>query len=104
MSKSCTNSSTSNRPEKSINFIAEERAKALIRHQKKRETDYAKNIGLIKTGIEQDEPDIVSNCHIFINIITLLLAFYLNTKLILYCFVFSCTTWSPKCIQIISNE
>ncbi len=30
--------------------------------------------------------------------------FYLNTKLILYCFVFSRITWSPKCIQIISKE
>ncbi len=65
MSKSCTNSPTPNRPEKSINFIAEGRAKALIIHQKKRETDYAKNIGLIKTGIEQDEPDIVSNLSYF---------------------------------------
>ena len=60
MSKSCTNSPTPNSPEKSLYFIAEERAKVLKRHQKKRETDYANNIGLIKTGIEQDEPDIVS--------------------------------------------
>ena len=94
MSKSCTNSPTPNKPEKSMNFIAEERAKYLVQHQIKREKDYAKNIGLIKTGIEQDEPDIVSNCHIFINILTLLLVFYVNTKLILYCFVFSRTTWS----------
>jgi hypothetical protein len=48
-----------------MNFIAEERAKVLVRHQKKRETDYAKNIGLIKTGIEQDELDIVSNLSYF---------------------------------------
>ena len=65
MSKSCTTSPTPNRPERSMNFIAEERAKVLVRHQKKRETDYAKNIGLIKTGIEQDEPDIVSNLSYF---------------------------------------
>jgi hypothetical protein len=65
MSKSCTTSPTPNKPERSMNFIAEERAKALIRHQKKRETDYAKNIVLIKTGIEQDEPDIVSNLPYF---------------------------------------
>ncbi len=65
MSKSCTTSPTPNKPERSMNFIAEEQAKALIRHQKKRETDYAKNIGLIKTGIEQDEPDIVSNLSYF---------------------------------------
>ncbi len=65
MSKSCTNSPTPNSPEKSIYFIAEERAKVLKRHQKKRETDYAKNIGLIKTGIKQDEPDIVSNLSYF---------------------------------------
>jgi hypothetical protein len=48
-----------------MSFIAEGRAEALIRHQKKRETDYAKNISLIKTGIEQDEPDIVSNLSYF---------------------------------------
>ncbi len=65
MSKSCTTSPTPNRPERSMNFIAEERAKVLVRHQKKRETDYAKNIGLIKTGIEQDELDIVSNLSYF---------------------------------------
>jgi hypothetical protein len=61
MSKSCSNSPTPYKPEKSINFIAEGRAKALIIHQKKREADYAKSIGVIKTGTEQDEPDIVSN-------------------------------------------
>ena len=76
MSKSCSNSPTPNRPEKSINFIAEERAKVLVRHQKKREADYAKSIGLIKTGNEQDEPDIVSNLSYFFNINTILLVFY----------------------------
>jgi hypothetical protein len=87
-----------------MNFIAEERAKALVKHQTKRKADYAKKIVPIKTGCKQDEPDIVSNFHIFcINIITFLLVFNLNPKLILYCFVFSRTTWSPKCIQIISN-
>jgi hypothetical protein len=65
MSKSCTNSPTPNRPEKSINFIAEERAKVLLKHQTKRKAEYEKNIVLIKTGSEQDEPDIVSNFHIF---------------------------------------
>ena len=61
MSKSCANSPTPNRPERSINFIAEQRANVLLKHQLKRKDDYAKNISPIKTGCEQDEPDIVSN-------------------------------------------
>jgi hypothetical protein len=65
MSKSCTTSPTPNKPERSMNFIAEERAKALVKHQTKRKTDYAKNIVPIKTGCEQDEPDNVSIFHIF---------------------------------------
>jgi hypothetical protein len=65
MSKSCANSPTPNRPERSINFIAEERANVLLKHQLKRKDDYAKNITPIKTGCEQDEPDIVSNLSYF---------------------------------------
>jgi hypothetical protein len=65
MSKSCTTSPTPKSPERSMNFIAEERAKTLLKHQTKRKADYAKNIVLIKTGSKQDEPDIVSNFHIF---------------------------------------
>ena len=92
MSKSCTNSPTPNSPEKSIYFIAEERAKVLKRHQKKRETDYAKNIGLIKTGIEQDEPDIVSNfpyCYYYFITFVLFkhcVLFKHQINLILFCF------------------
>jgi hypothetical protein len=64
MSKSYSNSPTPG-PERSINFIAKEREIVLLKHQLKRKDDYAKNITPIKTGIEQDEPDIVSNCDIF---------------------------------------
>ncbi len=32
------------------------------------------------------------------------IVFYLNIKLILYCFVFSRTTWSQQCIRPTSNE
>jgi hypothetical protein len=65
MSQSCTTSPTPKSLERSMNFIAEERAKALVKHQTKQKADYAKNIVLIKTGCKQDEPDIVSNFYIF---------------------------------------
>ena len=68
MSQSCATSP--NNLERSMNWIAEERAKTLVKHQTKRKAGYAKNITPIKTGCKQDEPDIVSNFHIFyINII-----------------------------------
>jgi hypothetical protein len=56
--------------ESQIKWIAEEREKALVKHHAKRKDDYANSIIPIKTGCEQDEPDIVSSFHIFfINII-----------------------------------
>ncbi len=64
MSKSCANSPTPG-PERSINFIGEERAKVLLQHQLKRKNDYGKKITPIKTGCEQDEPDIVSSLSYF---------------------------------------
>ena len=51
------------------NWIANQRGKALEKHKAKRKEDYANNIIPIKTGCEQDEPDIVSSFQIFINII-----------------------------------
>jgi hypothetical protein len=87
MSKSCK-TSPNHHVERSINLIAEERAKALVRHQTKREKDYAKNIGLIKTCCKQDEPDIVSNFHIFYlyNYFISCVLFKHQINLILFCF------------------
>ncbi len=53
MSKFCA-TSPNNLVERSMNLIAEERAKALVKHQTKRKADYAKNIVPIKTGCEQE--------------------------------------------------